>query len=169
MIKMISLILYVFFVLFIALIALFPLFSFRVPVDSTIFPALDIIFIYYLTTYHSMKYLHLLIITIYFDQIYAMPIGSNLIAFITINLLLQLINKKVSLKSYLINNFIFYVYCAFALCVKYLILVIMNGNIYVDIFRALLQYLTTIFIYPLMVLFLDTFNNKLCKIRLRSN
>ncbi|NBY35213.1 MAG: hypothetical protein EBQ62_02795, partial [Alphaproteobacteria bacterium] len=76
--------------LYILLICLIPLKLYKlglVNMFGEIFPAVDLIVIYYFSTYTTIRSWILFIIGIIIDQIYQVPVGLNSFAFITINLI----------------------------------------------------------------------------------
>ncbi len=131
------------------LILLLPLVSFRLGITGSIFPAFEIIVIYYFSTYLQLKLGQLFIAGIFFDQLYYMPLGTNSLTFLITNLLLNILGKWWFLKAQLINFFLFCGYSLFLISFRYLIFLIKNeSTVYLPI--MVFQYLTTIFSYPLL-------------------
>ncbi len=143
-----------FFIACLLLGLLFPLISFRIGLISPIFPALEIIFVYYFSTNQHLRIWQIFLIGIFFDQLYSMPIGTNSLVFLLANLLLKFVNRRFLLKAYFINFIIFCGYCLFIFYSRYLIL--SSKTLYLDSFMPLFfQYLTTVFSYPLVRIPLD--------------
>lgn len=131
------------------LLAIFPLGSFKANMASVIFPSLEIILLYYFSTIHKVSFVTIFIIGLFFDQLYSTPIGSNSLIFITAHLLLRLLSKYFTLKSYLTNFIIFCFYYYYIIHFRYLLILIK------DLFAQgylimLMQYITTILSYNLL-------------------
>lgn len=142
------------FLLSILLVLLFPLCSFKIGFHSEIFPALEIILTYYFITNYEIKLWQLLIAGLLFDQLYSMPIGTNSLVFILANFVLALLRKWFLLKTYEINFLIFYGYCLCILYFRYLVFITIV-NYPPNLTEVFFQYLTTVFSYPLIRVFLD--------------
>jgi len=141
------------------LLLIFPLVSFRINSVNEIFPALDIILIYYFTiqNYKINYQLNLLMIFlagIFFDQLYSLPLGTNSLAFLSAHLILKFFTPSFLLNRYIANFILFCFYCLFILNFRYLI--IFNKSLNAPAYSFILfQYLTTIFSYNLIAILLD--------------
>ncbi|MGX6959933.1 MAG: hypothetical protein ACIPMY_01485 [Rickettsia endosymbiont of Pentastiridius leporinus] len=135
-------------------ILLFPEFAYKIGIKSRIFPAMEIIFIYYFMTLYSLNMLGIFFIGLLLDQVTAMPFGTNSLVFLLAYIIFRLCSRFFASKNYLANFIIFCVYCLFILNFKYLLITFKNFEVdgYLTIF---LQYLTTIFSYNLVCLLLD--------------
>jgi|GEM_PF-786690 len=136
-------------------IILLPWISYKIGIQSKIFPALEIIFIYYFMTLYSLNMLGIFLIGLFIDQVSGMPLGINSLVFVLAYLIFKLSAKFFAVKSYLTNFIVFCVYCLFIINFKYLLVTIKNLEIdgYLTIF---FQCLTTIFSYNLVRLILDS-------------
>ncbi len=112
-----------------------------------IFPAIDIVILYYFSSYSGIRYWLLFIIGIILDQIYQMPIGSNSLVFITANVALSYANRWFVLKDEITNIIVFGVYSFFVVSFRELIFLVKNDyNIQgVSIY---FYYITTFLSYP---------------------
>ncbi|XVN41480.1 MAG: hypothetical protein RCO49_02835 [Rickettsia endosymbiont of Argas persicus] len=136
-------------------IILFPWMSYKIGVQSRIFPALEIIFIYYFVTLYSLNMLSIFLIGLFIDQVSGMPLSTNSLVFLSAYLILRLSSKFFAIKNYLTNFIVFCVYCLFIINFKYLLITI--NNLEIDGYLTILfQYLTTIFSYNLVRLILDS-------------
>ena len=119
--------------------------------DSEIFPALEIIFIYYCSLNYQIKSWQIFFIGFFFDQLYSMPIGTNSLVFILGDLWLKYISQWFVLKIYSIN---FCGYCFLIFTLRYLIII--GFHLYtLKLLILFFQYLTTIFVYPIVRIPLD--------------
>jgi hypothetical protein len=133
---------------------IFPLENFRINLASTIFPAFEVILLYYFITYCQPSFLVVFLLGMFFDQLYSMPIGTNSLVFITANIILNFTSKFFLVKNYITNFIIFCFYYFFVLHFRYLLMLIKNltSQGYLTI---LMQYFTTIFAYHLLRIPLD--------------
>ena len=114
-----------------------------------IFPAVDLIVIYYFSTYTTIRSWILFIIGIIIDQIYQVPVGLNSFAFITINLILNYASRWFILKDEITNILIFCAYSLLLIGFRYIIFLAKN-NYGFEGFSIYFYYLTTIFSYPIL-------------------
>jgi cell shape-determining protein MreD len=129
---------------------------------SEIFPALDLIIIYYISTYKKIKYWQLFIIGIFLDQLYALPAGLSSFALILAEKILRYYTKWLLLKEYTTNLTIFCAYTAFIMIIKYLIITILSPS-HIDGMSILFYFITTILAYPIMHVILEKSINILGK------
>ncbi|AEK74849.1 hypothetical protein RHHCN13_04345 [Rickettsia conorii subsp. heilongjiangensis] len=136
-------------------IILFPLVSYKINIQSRIFPAMEIIFIYYFMSLYSLNIFNIFFFGLFIDQISGMPIGTNSLVFLSAYTIYKLSSKYFVAKNYLINFIVFCVYCLFILNFKYLLITIkkLEADGYLIIF---FQFLTTIFSYNIIRLILDS-------------
>ncbi|ADE30102.1 hypothetical protein [Rickettsia prowazekii] len=144
-----------FFALLCFCIILFPLLSYKINIQSRIFPAMEIIFIYYFMSLYSLNIFSIFFLGLLIDQISGMPIGTDSLVFVSANIIYKLSSKYFLAKNYLINFVVFCFYCLFILNFKYLLVTIKNLEVegYLIIF---FQSLTTIFSYNIIRLILDS-------------
>jgi cell shape-determining protein MreD len=116
---------------------------------SEIFPAFDLIIIYYLSTHSNIKYWHLFLAGIFVDQIYNLPIGTSPLVFIIAHKGLKLISSWFVLKNYQTNLAIFCVYSLAIILSRYLIVTIKSTH-HIEGFAIIFYFLTTIFAYPIV-------------------
>ena len=122
--------------------------------DSEIFPALEIIFIYYCSLNYQIKSWQIFFIGFFFDQLYSMPIGTNSLVFILGDLWLKYISQWFVLKIYSINFINFCGYCFLIFTLRYLIII--GFHLYtLKLLILFFQCLTTIFVYPIVRILLD--------------
>ena len=138
--------------LYILLICLIPLKLYKlglVNMFGEIFPAVDLVVIYYFSTYTTIRPCILFIIGIIIDQIYQVPVGLNSFAFITINLILNYTSRWFILKDEITNILIFCAYSLLLIGFRYIIFLAKN-NYGFEGFSIYFYYLTTIFSYPIL-------------------
>lgn len=139
----------------ILLLLLFSLVSFKLGISSPIFPALEVMFVYYCSTYCEVKYFLIFLFGIFFDQIYGMPIGTSSFSFLIATITLTYTSKWLSLKDCITNLTVFSCYCALIFFLRYCVLLYKLGaqETFSDI---VLQYLTTTLSYPIVRFLLNT-------------
>lgn len=142
------------FVEFCLLLVIFPLENFRINLDSVIFPAFEVILLYYFTTFYSPSFLLIFIVGIFFDQLYSMPLGTNSLVFVVAHLILKFCGEFFPTKEYLTNFILFCVYYLFILHFR-AILILSKGLVIQGYLAMLFQYLTTICSYSLLRIPLD--------------
>lgn len=113
-----------------------------------IFPAIDIMIIYYFSSYKNTNYYLLFLIGMIIDQIYQTPIGTNSLVFIIANLGLLYINKWFALKEELTNIMIFCGYSLVVIIFRYLICAVHYKYNLIGL-SICFYYLTTVTAYPL--------------------
>jgi hypothetical protein len=114
-----------------------------------IFPAFDIIIIYYISTYHSLKYWQLFIIGMAIDQLHVLPPGTSSLAFILGNMGLNYFSKWFLVRKYFTNLAVFCGYSAFIILIRYLIVSIKSTYL-IEGYATIFYFLTTIFFYPIL-------------------
>ena len=137
---------------YIFLIFLVPLKLYKlglIDIFGQIFPALDIVIIYYFSTYTNVRYWMLFIIGIILEHVYQLPVGLNSFIFITSNILLNYISRWFILKDEITNVLIFYAYSGVIIGFRYIIFLTKN-NYGLEGFSIYFYYLTTIFSYPIL-------------------
>lgn len=137
------------------LIVIFPLVSFRIHIQSAIFPALETIVIYFFLENIKMRNFGAILCGLFVDQISLMPTGYNSFSLLCGNIFLRFVNKRFLVKSYKINIIIFGGYILTIFTSKYLIFV--SQNHYIKPLGIILQLLTTLVAYP----FLESLLSKL--------
>ena len=136
-------------VIYISVLLILPFQLHKIGLYSEIFPAFDIITIYYLSTYKKMHYWYLFIAGMIIDQLYNLPIGISPLIFIFANIGLQVISKWFILRDYLTNLAVFCVYSIFVILARYL-LVTIDSTHHIESLVMLFYFLTTIFSYPII-------------------
>lgn len=116
-----------------------------------IFPAIDIIILYYFSSYFKVRYWLIFIIGIILDQIYTMPLGSNSLIFITVSLALHYLNQWFILKNEFTNLVIFGVYSFFVIGFRE-ILFLIKSDYAVQGISIYFYYITTFLSYPTLKL-----------------
>jgi cell shape-determining protein MreD len=145
---------------FLLLLAYFTLFIilpfevFKFGLHSEIFPALDLIIIYYFTTYRKMEVWQLFITGFALDPFYGMPIGTNSLILMLANFLLIYFGKGLSLKKYIINVSIFAAYGFIVILLRYIAMTI-TGSYGMEGYSIYFYFLTTIFSYPAVKILID--------------
>ena len=122
--------------------------------SCNIFPALDLIIIYYLTVQKKLYNRHLFFIGIFLDGLYIVPLGIHSFILISANIILEYLRRYFAVKGYQTDLLIFSLYCAVAMTIKYILLTIVGEN-YIEGISIIFYYLTTILIYPLSHLILN--------------
>lgn len=138
--------------LYILLICLIPLKLYKlglINMCGEIFPAVDVIVIYYFSTYTTIRYWILFIIGIIIDQIYQVPIGLNSFVFITVNLILNYASSWFILKDEVTNILIFCAYSLLIIGFRYIIFLTKNNYGFGGT-SVYFYYLTTVFSYPIL-------------------
>ncbi|MDP4833011.1 MAG: hypothetical protein NWR41_04855 [Rickettsiaceae bacterium] len=138
-------------VLYLSILFILPLEWHKFGSHSEIFPAFDLIIIYYLSTHNNIKYWDLFLAGIFVDQIYNLPIGTSPLTFILAHKGLNLISKWFALKNYQTNLAIFCVYSLVIILTRYLIITIKSTH-HIEGFAIIFYFLTTIFAYPIISL-----------------
>ncbi|MCZ6896326.1 MAG: hypothetical protein O7C68_01440, partial [Rickettsia endosymbiont of Ixodes ricinus] len=94
-------------------IILFPLVRLHTNIHDIIYPAMEIIFIYYFMSLYSLNIFSIFFLGLLIDQISSMPIGTNSLVFLSAYMIYKLSSKYFVAKNYLINFIIFCVYSLF--------------------------------------------------------
>lgn len=142
---------------YIFLICLIPLKLYKIGlinIFGEIFPAFDIVIIYYFSTYTNIRYWILFIIGIILDHVHQAPIGLNSLTFITVNILLNYTSRWFILKDEVTNVLIFCAYSLLIIGFRYIIFLTKN-NYGFEGFSIYFYYLTTIFSYPILRFLID--------------
>lgn len=114
-----------------------------------VFPAMDIMIIYYFSTHKNVRYWMIFLIGFIIDQIYQLPIGTSSLSYILANLALTYAGKWLILKEYVTNILVFCAYSAFIISLRYLIFIANYEHIF-DGTSLYFYYLTTILSYPIL-------------------
>lgn len=121
---------------------------------SEIFPAFDLIIIYYFSTYKLVKNWQLFIVGLLIDQLYQIPLGTTSLALIIANIGLEQSKTHFFLKDYYTNLGIFCAYSLFIITIRYLIVTI-DSTHHIEGNTVYFYYLTTIFSYPIMQIIIE--------------
>lgn len=127
-------------------------------ITITIDPALEIIVIYCLISRYHVDNIATFVISLFFDQIYSMPLGCNPIIFIIGNYAIRYVSLWFPSRNYGINYIIFCNYVFLILCLRYIVLASLKH--YATLSELSSQYLITILIYPLLKFILDRLLSK---------
>ncbi len=125
-----------------------------VNIFGEIFPALDVILIYYFSTHKSVHYWFLFLVGILIDQLYNLPIGLSSLVFIIANFSFLNFNRWFILKDYITNLWVFCFYSFVVIFFRYLIFLMKHNYDFFNI-SIYFCYLTTILCYPIVKYFLD--------------
>jgi hypothetical protein len=136
------------------LLLLFPIVNFKITLESEIFPCIEIILAYYLSTNYPVRSWHVFITGFFIDQIHSMPIATNSLALILAHMWLNYVSKWFVLKTYVTSLANFYGYCLIILILRYFIIIGFNP-ISSQLLILFFQYMTTISSYPLVKIMLD--------------
>lgn len=139
---------------FCLLLVIFPLENFIINADSVIFPAFEIILLYYFASLYSLSLLFIFLIGILFDQLYSMPLGTNSLVLVITHIILNFCGRFFPTKAYLTNLIFFCSYYLFVLHFRALLL-ISKGLEIQGYLTMIFQYLTTICSYSLLRIPLD--------------
>ena len=132
---------------------IFPVVNFKISASSAVFPSLEIIIIYYLSCYCRTGTIKILLLSLFIDQLYALPVGSSILAFVVGQLAIKVASKWFLTKEYVGNFFLFCAYCLLIFFLRYLA-AIAEAN-YPSLFELVFQYLITVFSYPVSRVALD--------------
>ena len=138
--------------IYIFLLCLIPLKLYKlnlINIFDEIFPAIDIVIIYYFSSYTTIRYWLLFMVGIIIDQIYQIPLGSSSFAFITANVALAYASRWFILKDYITNILVFCIYSFFVISFRYLIFLTKNDYSFEGL-SIYFYYLTTILSYPIL-------------------
>lgn len=140
--------------LYLTLLFLLPLQWHKINSYGEIFPALDIIIIYYIMTYYHPKNWHLFIYGLLVDKLYNFPLGSSALILILSYQVLKLLTHWFMLRDYFTNLVIFYSYSFLIILSRYILITIksphsLEGTV------ILFYFLTTIFAYPIMRILIE--------------
>lgn len=158
--RIIAILLNILFGLCLFLICIMPTQLYKLQISSLwgdIFPAIDIIIIYYFCSYKSINSFILFLISIIIDQIYHNPIGTNFLGFIIANFALLYASKWFVLKEEITNLSMFAGYSLIIIFFRYMVFAInyKYSSIGISIF---FYYFTTIASYPLFRMALNFCN-----------
>lgn len=141
---------------FCLLLLIFPLENFRFNMEFDIFPAFQVILLYYFATYYQISFSTLFLVGLAFDLLYSMPIGTNSLVFIIAHIILKFIGKFFVIKNYVTNFIIFCYYYFFVIHIEYLLILSKNLSS-CGYLSLLMHYFATIFSYNLLRIPLDSF------------
>lgn len=113
-----------------------------------VFPAIEIILVYYLSSCKNAGYLILFCFGVVIDQIYQLPIGTNSLAFIIGKIILNYINSWIILKKEINNILVFAGYSLFIISFRYLTLAV-NYEHHSTSMAVCFYYLVTVTTYPI--------------------
>ena len=134
---------------FLCLLLVLPMQCNKLGLCNQIFPALDLIIVYYLVTNHNIKYWHLFILGIMIDQLYNFPLGTNSTIFILMHKTNNILNKWFLLKNYQNNLIVFCIYSLIVISARYLVIII-KSNYYIGSYGVICYYFSTILSYPIL-------------------
>lgn len=143
---------------YIFLISLMPIKLYKLgllEIFAEIFPALDLIVIYYFASNYNVKNWQLLLIGFFLDQLYIMPSGANALILILANNSLKYSRNFFILKHWHSRLFGFYLYTFMILVAKYIVISLTNNEFIFNFQVACFHYFTTITAYPVIVSLLD--------------
>lgn len=141
-------------VFYLAILFLLPLEWHKISSYGEIFPALDIIIIYYIMTYYHPKNWHLFIYGIVVDKLYNFPLGSSALILILSYQALRLLTNWFMLRDYFTNLVIFYAYAFLMILSRYIIITIKSPHS-LEGMVILFYFLTTISAYPIMRILIE--------------
>ena len=88
---------------YLLIIFMLPFQWYRISAAGEIFPAIDLIFIYYLSTYKHLKYWQLFLAGLIIDQLYQLPLGISSLSLMAANFGLYIISTWLLLRDYFTN------------------------------------------------------------------
>ncbi len=138
--------------IYVFLICLIPLKLYKLNlmyVFDEIFPAIDIVIIYYFSSYAKVRYWMIFFIGLILDQLYQMPTGSNSLIIITVNLVLSYSNRWFVLKDEITNIVVFSIYSFFIISFKEIIFLKKNDYNFQGL-SIYFYYITTFLSYPIL-------------------
>jgi len=141
-------------IFYLFILLLLPFQWYQIGVYKEIFPALDLIIVYYLSTHKKMTYFYLFVIGLMIDQLYCFPIGLSSITLIISHFILLIISKWLTLKDYVTNVTMFCLYSVFVTGFRYLLITI-GSTQYMENNSIYFYLLTTIFAYPVICFLIE--------------
>jgi len=137
-------------VLYLSILCLLPFQWHKISFYSEIFPGLDLIIIYYLSTHYRVQYWHLFLSGLLIDQLYQLPLGTSSLALMAANLGLYMSSNWLLLRDYFINLVVFCGYSLFVISVRYLLVTISSTH-HIEGLSIFFYFFTTIFAYPIIL------------------
>jgi cell shape-determining protein MreD len=121
----------------------------------SIFPALEIGVIYYVSSYKKLNYLHLFIIGLVRDVLYTIPMGTSFIVIIGAEFISHSFRKLFFIKKYINNIIIFIIYSGVILLGEYILVNMLYPHYLPNHIIYLLYFLNTVISYPVIYLLLN--------------
>lgn len=150
----VTFLIYLFSISYLGLIFIMPFNWHYIGSNPEIFPAFDLIIVYYISTYNNIKNWHLFLVGLLLDQLYQLPLGASSLSLIIANLLLNQGRSRFFLKDYYTNISIFCVYSMFMIASRFLIVTI-ESTYYIQGISVYFYYFTTIFSYPIIKILIE--------------
>ena len=130
-------------------IIILPFQVFLITNNCSINPAIELAIIYYFLTYRKVKITILCIISIFFDKLHGIVIGSSLIGLVIANIYLYYVSQRITHRNNFNNFLLFVPFCLIVSVSKFFIVVfLLNNNI--DNFNFIIHLITTILSYPII-------------------
>ena len=130
-------------------IIILPYQVFLITNNCSINPAIELAIIYYFLTYRKVKITILCIISIFFDKLHGIVIGSSLIGLVIANIYLYYVSQRITHRNNFNNFLLFVPFCLIVSVSKFFIVVfLLNNNI--DNFNFIIHLITTILSYPII-------------------
>lgn len=148
--------LHIFAISYLLILILLPLQWYKIGYYSEIFPAIDLMVIYYLCTHENQKIIIksysqafiLFFAGIFIDQLQEIPIGTSSISFILGKIMLKKASKHLILNDYYTNIISFIAYAIFVSIIRYFSVSI--NNIYsIEGVEIYFHFIMTIATYPI--------------------
>jgi len=136
--------------LYLGILCFLPFQWYKISPYGEIFPALDLIIIYYLSTHYRVKYWHLFLVGVMVDQLYQVPLGTSSLALMAANWGLYMASNWLLLRDYFINLAVFCGYALFVIGARYLLVTISSTH-HIEGLSIFFYFLTTIFAYPIIL------------------
>lgn len=134
---------------YLSILFIFPLQLFMFGYYSTIFPAFDLVWIYYFSTYRKIEIWQLIIIGLLIDLFYGLQTGTNSLILIIGYFFLKRLAKLVLLKEYITNLLVFAVYIFLIMISRYFVAGMYDSS-ELGNYNIYFYFLTTILAYPVL-------------------
>lgn len=139
------------------LLLMLPVVGYKFNCPTDIFPAVEIIVMFYFGSHFTLSSWQAFLIGLFFDQLYLMPLGTNALIFLIGTFSLEIIKKLIYIKEYATNCCIFFGYALLIILVRAGVMMSKEGAIFY-LAPIFFQYLTTVFLYPIVKVIFDKFS-----------
>lgn len=135
--------------IFLVLLILMPYELYMLNLNSPIFAGIELIIIYYASTYYRIAPGIIFIFGLLLDQLYNTPLGVHFLVLIIGDYAIIYLNNWFNLKHHIVNLILFPAYVIILILAKLFLLKISGDQVMIDI-DLLFYILITIFAYPII-------------------